>query len=251
MWTAIEYSDKYLDEMIDMIRENYGDIEIAHKDFLEWQYFKNPAGEAVIMLAHDEENEELAGQYIVIPFDIKINDQIVRCINSLDTLTRKTYRGLGVFKGLTEINYKACRDKGYSGVVIFPNENSRPGFYKYFPFRRLCRFPILVSTSFRLKMRSNINSSYSFTEITNENISLLDGFWDRNKNKYTNIIGVRNSKYMRWRYLEIPYRDYGFFGVLKEGKLIGYIIGTIKKISGLKWCNCRLFYRKRNGQSCG
>lgn len=232
MWKAIEYSDEYFDKMLEMVRENYGDVEIANKDFIKWQYFDNPAGQAIINFAYNEENDELAGQYIVIPQTLKLHDNNVNCVNSLDTLTRKKYRGQKIFRDLTKITYEHCTQQGYPFIIIFPNENSKPGFLKYFDFKSICRFPILI-TPIKVMHPGKARLYENVVEITKNNIQLLDEFWQENKKKY-NIMCVRDSKYLKWRYLDVPLREYRFLGLVKEGRLEGYIVGTIKNISGIR-----------------
>lgn len=232
MWRPIDYTAEYLEEMLAMVKENYGDVDIANEDFLKWQYFDNPAGRAIIKLAYDEANNEIAGQHIAIPLMFKLFDQQVTCVYSLDILTREKYRGQKIFKDLTSIAYKEANNLKHSFVVIFPNENSRPGFLKYFDFKSVCRFPVLVSPV-KVVHSNRSKSASSIIKITNQNIALLDGLWAENKDKYQ-IINIRDSKYLKWRYLDIPKREYKFFGLMKENKLVGYIVGTIKKISGFQ-----------------
>lgn len=98
MWKSIEYSKEKLNEIIEMTVEYYGeDNDISQKAFLEHEYFENGAGKAFIKLAYDEENQKLAGQYIVIPMKMKIMSTEYPVILSLNTLTREAYRGQKIF----------------------------------------------------------------------------------------------------------------------------------------------------------
>lgn len=49
MWNAIEYDNCYLDEMLQMTVEQYGEEnDISNRDFLTHQYFENPTASALI-----------------------------------------------------------------------------------------------------------------------------------------------------------------------------------------------------------
>jgi hypothetical protein len=212
--------------MLEMARENYGDVEIARAEFIDWQYFRNPAGKAVIYLAYDADNDELAGQYIIIPVQIKLSDRVYLAGNSQDTLTRKKYRGQKIFKTLAGVTYDACAQSGYGAVLLFPNENSRGGFLKYLNAKSIYRFPILCSLNHTVRRRRREESAVF--QITREQVKLFDAFWERARDRYENLL-VRDARYIEWRYFEVPLREYGVFGIVENGALEGYITGVIKK----------------------
>lgn len=257
MWKAIDYEEKYLDQMIEMIKENYGDVEIANKEFLQWQYFDNPAGKAVIKFAYDEENDQLAGMYVLAPCDIKVGGKIVKCCNDIDTITRPNYRKQGIFIGLAQEIYKKCEAESLKFIIQLPNENSIHGYRKYFNPPIVEKFPVVIKPinceraitkktnrilgnmlSFAdvffisKKAISNKEAGYAIEELTYENVFLFDEFWQSVKSKY-NIAMARSSKYIKWRYLDVPLRKYKTFLLIKEGKLKGYISSIPKRIMGL------------------
>lgn len=145
MWVEREFSQEYMDEMLQMAGEQYGaENETTNREFIQHQYFENPAGEAIISLAIDEENQTVAGQYVICPMRFSVDQEAQPCVNSLNTLTRKEYRKQGIFTGLAEVAYQRAAEKGYTFCYGVPNPNSHPGFIKSLPFAELGRIPLLL-----------------------------------------------------------------------------------------------------------
>lgn len=255
MWETIEYTAERLQEMVDMTIEYYGkDNDISDTDFLKHEYFDNVSGEAFIKLAYDNENKVLAGQYIVIPARIKVGDEVCKVILSLNTLTREQYRGQKIFVSLAEEVYRECAENGYKFCYGAPNQNSHPGFLKRLQFRDAGIMPLFIkiihpsylvkerfSSTVLEKMALPFNLLFKpgrqkgaadIFEVTLKNANLFDDFWRKNMNKY-NVIGVRDASYMRWRYIEMPRRDYKIYAVQEGGRVKGYIIGRITEVAGM------------------
>ena len=254
MWKSeiFEQSDFY--DMLNLIKENYGDIEIAKEEFLRWQYEKNPAGSAVIQLAKDKERDILAGQYVIIPMKLKFQDKVVKGTLSLNTLTKSEYRGQGIFTKLASDIFQYCSENKLAFTYGFPNPNSYPGFIKKLSFQDLGSVPLLLrplnlNKLVRSKTNKYISSlipniSYFMTtkkynmekyviyEINESNINDINQLWDDVKDKHE-IIGVRDAEYIKWRYIDIPLRKYKIFAIKDEKKILGYIIGNCKEVDGV------------------
>jgi hypothetical protein len=256
MWKVVQYLPENLPETIEMTREYYGDSWISDAGYLKWQYEANPAGPAKIQLARDVETDQLAGQYAVIPIRFEAFDKTVNGILSLNTFTRQIYSGQGIFTGLARAVYQDCAEQGSVFCYGFPNPNSYPGFTKKLGFTDLGCVPLLLrplntkalvtrkfgsllgSLSFPLeifyKVKGRSDDRYEVYPLTALNLSNIDAFWAKVKNKYP-IMGIRNADYIRWRYFENPYRDYQLYGIHKKNssELIGYIVGRCTEVDGM------------------
>lgn len=250
----LKTGNKYsIDEMIAITKENYGEIEISNYDFLKWQYDENPAGEAYIKLAYS--GEELAGQYIVIPMKVKVYDNILESTLSLNTLTKEKFRGKGLFTVLAENIYFDCKKNNVQFTYGFPNPNSYPGFIKKLSFYDLGEVPLLIRplnivSMLQKKFRNSLFSvsaksirrffepkvyfeDENIIEITDNNIAMFDEFWKNIQCKYS-IIGVRDSRYMKWRYIDIPLREYKIFAYVVKGKIVAYVVTRLTDIESFK-----------------
>ncbi len=258
MWKSINFSQDKLQDMLSMTREYYGDDnDISKEDFIQHEYFQNPAGDAFVKLAYDEENDVLAGQYIVIPANIKVGAEVCSTILSLNTLTKEQYRGQKIFITLAEEVYQECKQKGYRFCYGAPNPNSHPGFLKKLKFRDAIIMPLylkiirpsvlvkeklhsraleVLAKPFNLVFRPGKLSTardWDLVDITSANVDYFNRFWDANKDKY-DTIGVRDARYITWRYLDMPYRDYDIRMVVEQGVPKGYIIGRVTEVADMK-----------------
>lgn len=259
MWNVSDYKDEYLEEMIEMTSEYYGEEnDISDVMFIKHEYFSNPAGRSYIKLALDEENNMLAGQYIVISRDFVVLGKRRKSVLSLNTLTRTDYQGQGIFTTLAEEVYKECKKEKKYFCYGAPNQNSFPGFLNKLRFRNMGEIPLylkLIKPSQLVYEKTNMkflkflarifdflgkerkektSQDYTFNEITEDNLEFVDAFWDSIKNKYP-VMGERNSHYILWRYLKMPKRQYKLIAALKNDVLCGYIIGRIAEVNGM---NC-------------
>lgn len=259
MWKTVKYLPENLAETINLTKEYYGDSWISDLDFLHWQYEANPAGPAIMQLARDMETNQLAGQYVVIPMRFKVNGQTVSGTLSLNTLTRQAYTGQGIFTGLAKTVYQDCTNLGMEFCYGFPNPNSYPGFTRKLGFTDLGSVPLLIrplnpkalvkekfgplftplalpfQPLFKVKDRP-VDNSYEVYPLTTLNLSEMAVFWSKIQDKYP-IMGIRDAAYLRWRYFDIPLRDYQVYGVRlrqsNSSELLGYIVGRCTEAVGI------------------
>lgn len=275
MWNVSDYKDKYLKEMVEMTTEYYGEEnDISDIIFINHEYFSNPAGHPYIKLALDEENNILAGQYIVISRDFIILGKRRKSVLSLNTLTRTAYQGQRIFTTLAEEVYRECQKEKIYFCYGAPNPNSFPGFINKLGFCNMGEIPLYLRLvkPFQLiyekthmkflrflakifdfsgwKCKEGTLWDYTFTEITEDTLGIVNVFWDSVKDKYP-VIGERDSDYFLWRYIKIPRRRYKIIAALKNGVPCGYIIGRITKVAGM---NCGMivdFLFKKGETDCG
>ena len=258
MWQAIKYSPKYFAEMLEMTKEQYGEEnDIANKDFIQHQYFNNPSGDAIIALAWDSKNDILAGQYLVAPMRFMYENSSLKCVNSLNTLTKKEYRGQKIFTGLAENVYSRAKDNDFVFCYGVPNPNSYPGFINKLHFHQVCAIPLFLrpmcpsamikefigssllsniarpfDTVFHTKQAKN-NDAYRIVPFTHDNLALADQFWKAVSGKYP-IMNIRDQQFMRFRYLDMRRRKYYPFFILKGDVPVAWAVGRVMEVSGMQ-----------------
>lgn len=250
MWEKINYSNEFLDEMLEMTVENYGKEEhISNHDFIRHEYFDNPSGKPFISLAYDPENQKLAGQYVVISQRMSIMGEVFPAILSLNTLTRAAYRGQKVFVSLAENVYRDAADEGIYFCYGAPNQNSHHGFIAKLQFHdigimplwlKVVNAPQLLIEKLRGEKHANDVQERSFpikeqniVEINSDNIYLMQDFWEETHAKYP-VMVVRDEQFLKWRYLEMPLRKYSIHAWIEEKKVQGYIITRITEVAGMR-----------------
>lgn len=252
MWEPRTYDSSRFDDMIDMSLEYFGpDNDVCNVDFAKHQYFHNPFGDALIELAVDPENEVLAGQYVVQPKRFRCFGKETPCVLSFNTLTREAYRGQKIFIKLAERTYNRAADEGYAFVYGCPNQNSYPGFMKKLSFKDIHHFPLYarplnlnhmvkerkrsgvlaaIATLFQVFFPNNAKDSGGIEALTEKNVSLMDGFWDKIKDKYP-IMGVRDAEYIKYRYLNVPRRIYYPYVAIENGQIVAFAVGRIREVA--------------------
>jgi len=258
MWTHIDFSPEYTSEILQMYREYYGsDNEITRQKFFQHQYFENPAGDAILNLAVDEKMQTVAGQYAICPMRFLLDKQTKDCVNSLNTLTREKYQKRGIFTGLAEISYQQATEKGNSFCYGVPNPNSHPGFIKKLSFVDVGPIPLLlrplcpshlvkeymhskvlgvlacpVNPFFRIREKQKI-PGVEIVSVDKGNVTIMEQFWSKVKDKYS-IMNIRDEAFIRFRYLDMPYRKYMPCFVMQDGDPVGFVVGRIMDVAGMR-----------------
>lgn len=265
MWEIINFEKEYFNEMIEMTKEYYGsDNDISNSDFVVHEYFNNPEGDAFVKFAYDFENRKMAGQYIVLPKEFLINGKKCKAVLSLNTLTREAYRGQQVFTKLAESVYSTCGDAGVKFCYGAPNQNSFPGFIKKLSFKNMGYMPLYlkIRNPFRI-LQDKLRIGYAYSDemffgvdgirsenvriisIDKSNIRLFDELWEALSEEYK-VIGIRNAEYIKWRYFDLPRRDYRILMAMENGKPVGYIIGRITDVAQMR-CGMVVDFLFKNG----
>ena len=255
MWVSQTFDSSRFDDIIEMSIENYGaENDICDPEFLKYQYFDNPAGDALIELAVDPENGMLAGQYVVQPAKIRIFGKDQKCVISLNTLTREAYRGQKIFVKLAERTYERAAREGFSLVYGAPNQNSYPGFMRKLLFKDIHHFPLYarplnlnhmikerikcnvlaaIAMPLQLLFPNEVKDGSGIVELTEKNVNLMDAFWDKIKDKYP-IMGIRNAEYIHYRYMNVPRRTYYPYVAMEKGEIVAFSVGRIREVAGFE-----------------
>lgn len=255
MWKPKTYTENDFDTVIGMELENYGpENDVSDAGFIRHQYFENPVGDALIELAVDPKNGILAGQYVMNPERFRCFGKEVKAYLSLNTLTRKAYRGQKIFTGLAEQAYTQAKQNGFAFVYGAPNQNSYPGFMRKLSFKDIHHFPLYarplnpaqmvqerignkvlaaIAKPFTVFFPNKAVSVRGIEELTMDNVKSMDLFWERIKDKYP-IMSVRDAAYIRYRYLNVPRRTYYPYIAMESGAPVAFAVGRIREVAGFQ-----------------
>ena len=229
----------HLEELVALARVEYGESEIANANYLRWQYLDNPAGKAVVVAARAYSGE-LAGQYVVIPLQFKLDGNVVNGSLSLNTLTHPDYRGQGLFTKMANETYAICEQEGLSLTLGFPNKNSYPGFVRKLRFRHIGNATVMFRPLRPLSLLASVtrlknalkyapsalhhrDSELSSWTAGSFEIRPLDFYEDAAE--YDQMIAAQSesgprfsvqkcAKFLHWRLQRIPTREYRAFQAL-------------------------------------
>jgi len=247
---AIPVDEKVIERYILSFKRN-GSPKTRER--LEWMHLGNPLRESVIALEEDRSHDHYAALYTAMPVIMQSGEDSLRCLQSVDTLTDRDYRGKGLFIKLASQLYDEASRQGYSYVYGFPNESSGPGFfnklgwtsYGLVPHKmRLCNvlFPLNHLFKMRLRLQLPVGKHHTgvtpVAHLTDEHRVFLD------KVSAQFAFGVRrNLEYLNWRVFNNPNHQYMVFelrnqhgicslGIInikyeKHGANIGYIMDLL------------------------
>lgn len=257
MWDHKTFSSDDFPAILTMTREQYGpENDISNREFLQHQYFENPAGDALIDLAVDAENGRLAGQHSVWPMRYLVFGKDMVCGHSLNVLTNQAYRGQGVFSSLAEATFKQQQKLRHAFCYGTPNPNSYPGFIKKLGFKELGRMPLMLRPlkpshmvreflhSGALAVLAKLGDPFfrvsgdqkhdvAVLPVTKEHLELVDRFWDAVQGKYP-VMNIRDGAFVRFRYLDMPRRTYFPYLALENGEPVCFAVGRIMEVAGMQ-----------------
>lgn len=239
-WSAIKLADGYQirpyeagDEgrILQLFSECFGrDRSIDH---WVWKYRDHPLGSQAIILAFDPEGTLVAhyGGYPCRFLDAtSSSERTFFAYHIGDTMTRPRARGVGM--RTTSLLYRVTREffdrfcEGQVGFNFGFNEGKIRRYYlrlvKGSRFFESAPYKVLDLRDARRAAGLGDSGAYRV-----ERVDQLDERWDelfqRVVPHYRYLI-VRDSAYLRWRYLDCPDVDYSFYAAHQDGRLVGWAV---------------------------
>ncbi len=242
-----------LNRMAELGKDHYSEHnDIANIPFLEWQYFDNPSGEALVALAIEEDSGELAGEIAQIPLRFRFFGEEVTATCLVNSLIRKKSRNLALFYELQTASFQSSEDTAFAFGV--PNPYSYPLFSRLFSCRTVSHVPLLllpVRPKALIRQKINraaarvvpdiaykglpgrISHKIAVTSLSIDGIKTLDRFWGKIKDKYR-IMESRTSDHIAWRYLRVPTRSYSIYAAMDGAEVLGYCIAGQNEVDGIR-----------------
>jgi len=221
----------------------------------DWLYRRNPDGEAVLWSIRHEAAGELAGFTVVLPRRVLVDGEEHICWNGADFSIHRKYRALGVAVKLRRAAKEAIDLGRADFLYAHPNAkmqliHQRVG---HWPVGAMVRYakPLRAAPYLRRRLHSPVLAAaagslvdagwrllrlgrrYQYAgELRVVESPEFDGRFDRLFDEAAavrRVVGVRDARYLRWRYAENPL--YRTRAVLAEeaGRLQGYALFTIDR----------------------
>lgn len=255
-WQIRPYLEGDEHQIVKLRETVFGDVDAVRLNIStwNWQFKNNPAGNAWIYVAEDQ--GKIVGQYTAIPTRILWKGQEHLFAFSCDTMTHPDYRNQGMFSMLAgELYHFISRQHNVETVWGFPNNQSLPGFIKRLNWKVIALYSLRIIPLRPLRMlrpysrfiqrlmpsspkpsnqpvsRSHIISPgvevFSIRKFCHE----FDEIWNRYK-PLSHIVQIRDSRYLNWRYCEIPEFGYISYAVRHHGLLVGYLVIRLLELKG-------------------
>lgn len=103
--------------------------------FVEWQYAKNPVGNAIGFDAYSE--NRLVAHYVALPVEYLCKGEIIKGILPLNVATDPAHQGKGLFTKLAMQTFDHAKELGYHFVVGVANQNTTNGYLSRMGFTHI------------------------------------------------------------------------------------------------------------------
>ncbi len=223
-----------------------------------WKFKGNPLS-GINLISVAERDGKIVGQYACIPCLFKYKDRIVKVSYVVDNFVLPEFRGgvKGTQWRMFRLDCEVSVNENISYGMGFPNRETYiigKRFLKYSDFGSV---PVLFK---RLNWRLAIENRFPWLppfiintagKLSNQGYKILastlnrkspgglkirtvdsfddkfDAFWDKVKGQY-GIIGVRDRRYLQWRYRK-PGTRYEIFVSEIAGEMVGYVVLSIRQ----------------------
>jgi Acetyltransferase (GNAT) domain len=211
----------------------------------EWQYVRGEHPALIVVAEGD--GGKLCGYYHVPLVNLQIHGQPVLGAMVQDVATLAAYRGQGVFRDMGACALAAMKTRGVGMIYTFPNHRSLPSFVRNHDYTVIARVPVRVrpldvGAVLRAKvgplgtllgapatwlhralaLRAGLPRGGEAVAPLNPPGPDIDAIAHAFAAQVPAALS-RTARYLRWRFLEKPTREYGLWGLTRSGSLRAYV----------------------------
>jgi GNAT superfamily N-acetyltransferase len=220
------------------------------REFLDWKYFRNPAGEAIVGVAAAP--GRVVGTVAAVPVRLQLGDEVVTAYNLGDFLTAAEFRNRGLFSRLVDLVCREAEARGAALAYVQPNANSYPILIRrsfrepfrfelrYFPVpsRALARklgIPAAVTARLRLdaaalRLALPRRDRSVVVEPATAFDARIDRLWEDARRGYR-VLVARDRGRLQWRFAECP-TPYRILVARRGEEVAGYIVTFANRATG-------------------
>jgi len=192
-------------------------------EWLKWKYFNSPFGEAICLLA--VKDNVIAGEVTFGRYEYILNNSILKCITSYQTMVHPQHQKKGLFSKLTKEVLAIAKEEDIDLVFNFPNNASKTPFKRlnFTPINHIKNYVHIANILNFISSPTSLKKTFipkKIKEIDSQNLSLLKEISKTIKPLTTDILTPnRTFNYMKWRYFTQPLFNYKII-IVKMGWVI-------------------------------
>jgi len=250
-WKVRDGSKKDLKGILSLREMVFGEVERdkLEERFWRWEFEEGPEGQGFLYIAED--GERIIGHFADLPRRFSVQGKIVLGTLSLDLMVHPDYWRRGIFAAMGK--YGAQRVKREQGLFMtaFPIRLETIQGLKKIGWKGVAKLPVLV---YPIKFTGIVKRYLRFPPLSflvggvarlfyfilfgwrkkgkrngvevrkvNELDERFDLLWEKAISLHP-IAGVRDRRYLTWRYLQHPTRTYEIYGAFEKEEIKGYIV---------------------------
>lgn len=260
-WRPVLYTDADAEELVTLCQAQLGKAAAITPAYVRWQHSANPAGQAQVGLAKENGSDRIVGVVWLMPLRIQVGHEITLGSQSMYALVAPDYRRQGIFTTLVKFADQKGQQQGYQFSYGFPNPNSYPGFVGRLGWTevgqaRLYLRPLDTGRLVRRRLgRGLVQGALAATAKTGKHLLFrprplpsgaagitvrdedvlspaMDDYWQRIRTKYP-IMVARDTRFLDWRYKQIPDRHYQLWSARQNGQIVATIALRATNIEGI------------------
>lgn len=235
------YTSDDIDQLVDFWNENAGWDVISRNDW-ERRFYHTPFGPTSIILALEQESQEIVGQFMFIPTTVAVDGQQIKAFRPFAPVLKKSLRTIsGMLPSMEYIrkmyNFatKHFVNEGVSLIYIMPDPRWARLFY-LIPGATVGNFPLWTLKQWSA-IASQLPEGYSAEDISPDD-SRLDELWNQSVHLHGCSI-VRNSTFLPWK---LSHHNYQLTGITHNHQLIGFS-ASLYKHTDKQWLICDVVAR--------
>jgi len=239
-----KYKKNDKEKIFHLVKAVWGEA-IAKKTARRWDWEfetnpNNPPDGPIILVC--EQGNNIIGMICGLSALIKVNEKLITALWTVDVMVHPKYRGTIGFRLIKRMLYE--EPYLHIGFPIHPNLWRRIGtsdLFELYSHIKIINAKNILNKKFRNKAipvlvdllwRGFCKIAFFYPpifrkEIVTAKIDIfndeIDKFWGNASKDYKTII-VRDRKYLNWRFVNCPDKEYMAYTAKRKGEILGYIV---------------------------
>jgi GNAT superfamily N-acetyltransferase len=197
------------------------------QEFLDWQFYDNPAGPAKVWVARDA--GKIVSTYVAIPHQMYAKGSVTPGWRVQDVLTDPAYRGQGIYHQLSAAAVRFLHRPEFPLNFTFPNEQSHNAFVRT-GWVAAFRLPLRTQPNARSLPRPPVAATIEACERFDADAERI---WHAHRTRVDFAVD-RSANYLNWRYGRNPNARYIAFKLSMDGEAL-LVLKHFTREDGSRW----------------
>jgi predicted N-acetyltransferase YhbS len=255
-WEISTYEEEDKAGVLALIRDEYGDVDLAQEAYFDWLKRASPPGVRQ-WLVREKGTGRVITSGTTVAARATWRGQGVPALLGFNIVVAPEYRRQGIHTTLVQQTGEDIERAGYRFALIFPNPKSMPQLSRSKNYHHVSEVPLLIRplnmralagarignpllgwgvnlgwevagrTAWRVQRPSRDGGPVRISEDTVLDES-YDHFWAQVRTKYALML-VRDRAFLQWRFRDIPTREYQVLSARQHGAnsnstILGYAV---------------------------
>jgi ribosomal protein S18 acetylase RimI-like enzyme len=271
VWEISTYEDGDKAGVLALVRDEYGDVDLAQEAYFDWLRSASPPGVRQ-WLVREKETRRVISSGTTVGARATWRGKGILALLGFNIIVAPKYRRQGIHTKLTRQTGQDVKRAGYRFTTVFPNPKSKPQLDRSKNFHHVSEVPLLVrpldmrflteatipnrilgwganlgwQVAGRTLWRGHGPGRNRGTMRISEDTVLdesYDRFWGQVQTKY-DLMLVRDRAFLQWRFQDIPTREYQILSArendtdrdpaVPDSRMFGYIVLRQAEVRGIR-----------------